>query len=320
MDSARVTVGSLNAGIQGGKPLKNTFKNQIKDELLLNNFNKNDILCLQEIDRDFQDFENYGNLKNKTVIEEFEAKSGTRLHIVSFKHKDVYFVVINCHIPQKKSQNSASENFFILERLVSKLIEKNIPFLIAGDINHNRTQIKEKLGNEISFANDKDIETTTGRNSIDNIMYSSNSKSLGFKVLKNATTSSEEAKINHYAIRSTFKLTKGTKLYKGDIQRLYDLCYNQWNHPTQHINIVEEKSRKKQNGKQDIIKIEIPIPERCSKVKSKFKKKNNKKWSAKKFHRKYFANVECCYATLLKFFRSETNNSNCKTALCNYLK
>ncbi|EAL66287.1 hypothetical protein DDB_G0282331 [Dictyostelium discoideum AX4] len=111
-----------------------------------------------------------------------------------------------------KSKEKAFENFFILERLVSNLNEKNIPFLIAGDINHNRIQIKEKLGNEISFANDKDIETTIGKNSIDHIMFSSHSKSLYFKVLKNAITSSEKAKINHYAIRSTFNIKKGTEL------------------------------------------------------------------------------------------------------------
>ncbi|KAM9959641.1 hypothetical protein ACTFIR_000724 [Dictyostelium discoideum] len=346
MSTATATLVSLNAGIQGGKSLKNTYRDQISTDLFLDENGKligNIILCLQEIDRDFKDFKNYGNLKNKTssrdkskkenqlriihnnsnlkVIEEVFVNSGTRLQIVSFKLNDVYFVVINCHIPQKKSKEKAFENFFILEILVSKFIEKNIPFLIAGDINHDRDEINENLGNKtVSFANYEDRKTTTGRNSIDHIIYSSHNKSLGFRVLKNVTTSSEEAKINHYAIRSKFTLKKGTELYEGDIQRLYDLCHDKWkNLPTQQLNIKKENPRKKQNGKQNKTKNENINRELCSKVKPKFKKENGK-WSAKKFHGTYFGDVECCYSTLLRFFKGETDNLNCKTALKNYLK
>ncbi|KAM9998186.1 hypothetical protein ACTFIY_007840 [Dictyostelium cf. discoideum] len=125
---------------------------------------------------------------------------------------------------------------------------KKIPFLIAGDINHYRVQIIEKLGNEVSFANYKDLKTTAGSNSIDHIMYSNHNHSYNFQVLKNATTSSKDAKINHYAIRLTFKLKKERKLYK------------------------EEKPRKNQNGKPDIAELEITNEKLCSKVKSKFKK------------------------------------------------
>ncbi|KAM9964135.1 hypothetical protein ACTFIW_005791 [Dictyostelium discoideum] len=322
MSTATATLVSLNAGIQGGKSLKNIYRNQISTDLFLDKNGKligNIIICFQEVDRDFRDFRNYGNLKNKTssgdkskkenqlrivynnsnlkVTEEVLVNRGTRLQIVSFKLNDVYFVLINCHIPQKKRLKLRTlESFFILERLVSKLIEKNIPFLIAGDINHNRIEINEKLGDKtVSFANYKDRETTTGRNSIDHIMYSSHNKSLGFKVLKNATTSSEEAKINHYAIRSKFTLKEGTELYKGDIQRLYDLCYDEWKKQQLNINC-----------------------ELCSKVELKFIKENGK-WSAKKFHGIYFGDVKCCYSTLIAFFKGETDNLNCKTTLEIYL-
>ncbi|KAM9964134.1 hypothetical protein ACTFIW_005790 [Dictyostelium discoideum] len=365
MKTETATVVSLNAGIQGGKSLKNTFRSQISADLFLDNKSlaENIILCFQEIDRDFQDYKNYGNLKNKTssldkskkenqlriiynnsnlkVIEEVKVNNGTRLQIVSFKLNDVYFVVINCHIPQKKSKEKAFENFYILEKLISKLNKKNIPFLIAGDINHEKKDIKEKLGDGISFVNNNDTETTTGNNSIDHIMYSSHNQSSNFQVLKKVTTSTEEARINHYAIRSKFTLKKGIKLYKGDIQKLYDRCYKKLeNHPAQQINVKEEKSRKnqtqeqnqnqnqkqtqkqtqKQNQKQNITTIENEITnnELVLKVKSKFTKEN-KTWYASQFHRKYFNGVKCSYRTLLRFIKGETNNYNCKTTLINYL-
>ncbi|EAL66288.1 hypothetical protein DDB_G0282333 [Dictyostelium discoideum AX4] len=219
------TLVSLNAGIQGGKSLKNTYRNQIKTNLFFDENYKlieNFILCIQEIDRDFQDFKNYGNLKNKTsskdkskkenqlriiynnsnleVIEEVLVDIGSRLQIVSFKLNDVYFVLINCHIPQKKKLKlGAIENFFILREMVKNFHYYNIPFIIAGDINHNRTQIINLIGHHFYFANDKDKITTTGGNSIDHIMYSNHNILENFQVFNDATISSENAKINHFA-------------------------------------------------------------------------------------------------------------------------
>ncbi|KAM9980196.1 hypothetical protein ACTFIZ_006457 [Dictyostelium cf. discoideum] len=345
MSTVYVTLGSLNAGIQKGDSLKNTYRDQIKAELFLDKNSQlieNYLLNLQEIGQDFQDYRNYGNLKNKTnstdkskkenqlriiysnkklkVIEEVQVDEGSRLQIVSFKLGGVYFVLINCHIPQKKSRHQANKNFFILERLVSNLNFYNIPFLIAGDINHWRVDIIEKLGKEISFANIND-EKTTGKNSIDHLMYSSQIQSSNFQVLKNAVCSTEKAKINHYPIRSTFKINKGSELKPGDIQMIYNHCYNDWMNHLQQNNIKEEMPRKNQNTKKDITGNENKIPdnELCEKVKSKFEKEN-KKWSLNKFHTLYFKNIKCSYEIARQFFKGESKNPKCRTILTDYLK
>ncbi|KAM9973985.1 hypothetical protein ACTFIW_007647 [Dictyostelium discoideum] len=344
---ATATLASLNAGIQGGGSLKNTFRNQINTDLFLDKNYKlieNFILCLQEIDRDFQDFKNYGNLKNKTssgdkskkenqlriiynnsnleVIEEVIVDIGTRLQIVSFKLNDVYFVLINCHIPQKKLKLRTLEKFFILREMVINFHYHNIPFLIAGDINHNRTQIINLMGRHFYFANDKDIKTTTGGNSIDHIMYSYHNRLKNFQVFNDAAMSSENAKINHFALRSKFKLKKGINLLKGDIQYLYNNCSNQWKNLL-NLQIISnkeiERPIEKQHCQQNKTKTigDIPNDILVKLVIPKFTKEN-KGWNATRFHEKYL-NGGCSYSTLLRFIKGESQNLSCKIALINYL-
>ncbi|KAM9998187.1 hypothetical protein ACTFIY_007841 [Dictyostelium cf. discoideum] len=251
------TLASLNAGIQGG-----------------------------EIDRDFMDFNNYGNLKNKTrscdkskkqnqlriiynnsnlkVIEEVIVDIGTRLQIVSLSLNFKTFtlgMVLNFH-------------------------KNNIPFLIAGDINHNRTEIINAIGHHFNFANNKDIITTTGGNSIDHIMFSYHNELQNFQVL----------------------------ICLKDIQTIYDDCRNHWkNHVNQQIIIKKEIERPIEK----IIGDDIPNNELIGLVLSKFIKEN-KRWNASSFHKTYL-NGCCCYSTLLSFIKGESHHRKCKIALINYI-
>ncbi|KAM9959642.1 hypothetical protein ACTFIR_000725 [Dictyostelium discoideum] len=168
----------------------------------------------------------------------------------------------------------------------------NIPFLIAGDINHNRTQIINLMGRHFYFANDNDIKTTTGGNSIDHII-------------------------------SKFKLKKGIILYKGDIQYLYNNCSDQWENLLNHqiiINKEIERPIEKQHCQQNKTKIigDIPNDKLVKLVIPKFTKENNG-WNATRFHKKYLDfHGGCSYTTLLRFIKGESQNPGCKIALINY--
>ncbi|KAN0009776.1 hypothetical protein ACTFIU_007077 [Dictyostelium citrinum] len=328
----QITIASLNLGIQKGKPLQNTYRNQINTEIFLKNGRIcNLILCLQEIDINFWGFKNYGNVINDTssndgskkenqlriiyndkyirFIEQVKVKLNTRLQIASFQFGDYYFIIINCHMPQKKCEVSAYDNFFILNQIIGILNSMGIPFFIVGDMNHSTKELYSKFQeHKIFYANIK--EKTTDANSIDNILYSSHNYRNDFEVIKNATSSSFNAVINHYAIRSTFNFENGFSLKYGFLQNIYDDCFSE---------LIKYQKNKPQRLNKEIFGIEIRNDILISRVIFEFQQETNKIFNTKQFHEKYFKGFNCSCSALRRFLNGETQKSKCKIVLVNYL-
>ncbi|KAN0029191.1 hypothetical protein ACTFIV_011066 [Dictyostelium citrinum] len=328
----QITIASLNLGVQMGNPLKNTYRNQINTDILLKKGRIcNLILCLQEIDKNFPEFKNYGNVRNYTssnngsikenqlriiyndkyirFIEQVKVKLNTRLQIASFQFGDYYFIIINCHMPQKKCEMSAYDNFFILNQIIGNLNSIGIPFFIVGDMNHSTEELMYKFQeHKIFYANYK--EKTTNTNSIDNILYSSHNYQNNFEVIKNATSSSFDATINHYAIRSTFNFKNGVGLKRGYLQIMYENCFSE---------LINYQKNKPQRLNKEIFGMEVSNEILISRVIIEFQQETNKKFNVKQFHEKYFKGFNCSYSTLRRFLKRETQNSKCKIVLINYL-